>query len=71
MATITLSPGERFEHYHQEVTVSTLVDGKAVMDIDGTQQVMKTGKEMLIPAGTKHAMINSGEKEAKITCNGH
>ena len=57
---IEVNPGQRlsyqFHHYRQEFW--TIVEGEAVVVLDGEEHVVKYGESIHIPLGAKHRIEN-------------
>ena len=69
MAEIILEPGEAFEHYHSVSSRTTLVEGRMSMTIGSEKNDLIIGKEVNIPAGVVHTLVNEGTVSARGICN--
>ena len=70
MATITLNPGERFEHAHDHLSTTCLVAGEVQFQVGGRPVTLSLGEPVEVPAGLSHAILNIGKIPARIHC-GH
>jgi len=71
MANIILEPGETFEHYHEQESVTTLLEGDVVFECGEKTLQLKIGDPIFVPPKTAHKLKNCGLSEAKINCGGH
>ncbi len=70
MALITLDVAEAFEHSHDHVSTTCLVDGQAELLIEGVAHALEKEKTIVVPANTSHTIRNCGNTSAIISC-GH
>lgn len=68
MALIELSPGETFEHSHDMPSTTRLVAGQVDLSFSG-QTIPLTSTPVVIPANTKHTMVNVGTVKAQLACD--
>jgi mannose-6-phosphate isomerase-like protein (cupin superfamily) len=67
-ATITLKSGEATSeelnsHPHSDQTI-VVMDGELEAEVGGEHATLRTGQSVIIPAGVKHRLRNSGEAPA-------
>ncbi len=70
MATILLQPGEVFEHYHSEPSLTVLVQGTVEAELTGQVVRLEPGKPLPVPAKTPHSITNIGAQVAEVSCVG-
>lgn len=60
---IVVKPGGRlsYQYHHKRSEVWTVVEGKAVVTLDGVEKEFKVGEVVVIPQGTKHRVENREE----------
>ncbi|OGY25157.1 MAG: cupin [Candidatus Woykebacteria bacterium RBG_13_40_7b] len=65
---MSLMPGEEIgEEVHPNIDqVLYFVEGSGEAIIEGERAFMEQGDLILVPAGTKHNFVNSGDKDLKI-----
>jgi mannose-6-phosphate isomerase-like protein (cupin superfamily) len=72
MAEAALPPGGRTERHHHKVSEEMyyLVEGEALMEIDGEERAVTVGDAILIPVGSWHQITNTGSGEMRmiVTC---
>ena len=61
---IEVQPGQRLSYqYHKKRSeVWTIVDGKAVVTLDGEIKTLNSGETILIPQGMKHRVENQNDE---------
>ena len=62
---ITVSPGQRLslQYHHHRAEHWTVVQGKATVEVDGTEFDLGPGEHKYIPLGAKHRLTNWGNEE--------
>ena len=45
------------EHSHENTQIAYVIKGKFEFDLDGNEQVLKTGDSVFVPSGVKHSLI--------------
>ena len=68
MAIIKLDPGESFEHYHKEISSSTLISGQLTITVEGNTLQMLQGEEIEVSEMTSHTVTNTGNADAVFKC---
>lgn len=69
MAKITLLPGEEFEHFHSEKSITILTAGKASIKLGNEKEKqMKIGISIEIPEKVSHLISNNGNIECSLDC---
>jgi mannose-6-phosphate isomerase-like protein (cupin superfamily) len=63
-----LEPGEKFEHFHSDESLTELVSGQAVLSLPDRDIELEVGKPVSVPAGVSHTLVNIGQTEACIGC---
>ena len=68
LVVMTLKPGgEIGEEVHKDADQFFRVEtGKGEISIDGTVSKIKTGTAMIVPAGARHNIKNTGDKPLKL-----
>ena len=61
---IEVNPGHRlsYQFHHQRQEYWTIVEGEAVVILDGEENFLKYGESIHIPLGAKHRIENRGSK---------
>lgn len=70
MAKIILAPNESFEHFHSEVSTTTLLQGYAHYRAGDIERNLELEETILTPANQSHILTNTGNEECIIGC-GH
>ncbi len=67
-----IEPGKSFRtHYHEDMDeVFILIRGMATIKIGNEEENMQTGDAVLVPAGSRHTMKNSGGETAEYLVAG-
>ncbi|MBS4040191.1 MAG: phosphomannose isomerase type II C-terminal cupin domain [Flavobacteriales bacterium] len=62
---ILVKPGGRlsYQYHHYRAEVWTIVQGEAIITLDGVDQVYKAGQVAQIPLGAKHRIHNQTEED--------
>ena len=62
---IIVKPGGRlsYQYHHHRAEVWTIVQGVAVITLDGVDEVYKKGQVAQIPLGAKHRIQNQGTED--------
>lgn len=62
---IIVKPGGRlsYQYHHYRSEVWTIVQGEAIITLDGVDQVYKAGQIAQIPLGAKHRIQNQSNKD--------
>jgi mannose-6-phosphate isomerase-like protein (cupin superfamily) len=72
MAEAALPPGGRTDRHHHKVSEEMyyLVEGEALMEIDGEERAVTVGDAILIPVGSWHQITNTGSGPMRmiVTC---
>ncbi len=68
MAVITLTPGESFEHYHLDESITAHVEGEIQLTVSGKSTLLTEGERVIIPAKTSHTTKNIGNVDARFRC---
>jgi mannose-6-phosphate isomerase-like protein (cupin superfamily) len=68
MATITILPGEQFEHIHSESSTSKVVSGTGRMVLQSNLLTVKQGDNISVPANCSHSFTNTGITPLVIEC---
>lgn len=72
MAEAALPPGGQTDRHHHKVSEEMyyLVEGEALMEIDGEERAVVAGDAVLIPVGSWHQITNTGSGEMRmiVTC---
>lgn len=65
---IEVNPGQRlsYQYHHKRQEFWTVVEGEAVVVLDGVEHVLKYGESIFIPLGAKHRMENRTDKKMAI-----
>jgi mannose-6-phosphate isomerase-like protein (cupin superfamily) len=65
---MTLKPGEQIgEEIHQDIDqFFRFEEGEGKVIIDGKENVVKDGSGVIVPAGSKHNVINTGKGNLKL-----
>lgn len=71
MAKIILDPLEVFEHCHNENSFSILLEGEALICIDGKEMDMVIDVPVHTPRLKSHVIRNTGQKDCIIKCGSH
>jgi mannose-6-phosphate isomerase-like protein (cupin superfamily) len=67
MGLARLPPGTALhEHHHAQAEVYLLLEGSAVVSIDGVQREIVAGAAVFIPGGARHSCRNPGPAEARF-----
>lgn len=61
---ISVNPGQRlsYQYHHQRQEFWTVVEGEAVVVLDGEEHTLKYGQSIFIPLGAKHRIENRGNE---------
>lgn len=61
---IEVNPGQRlsYQYHHHRQEFWTIVEGEAVVVLDGADHHLKYGESIFIPLGAKHRIMNLSEK---------
>lgn len=61
---IEVNPGQRlsYQYHHHRQEFWTIVEGDAVVVLDGEEHSLKYGESIFIPQGAKHRIMNLSEK---------
>jgi len=51
------------EHVHMNIESYTILKGQGEMTVDGDTQHVKEGDFIFIPSGSRHALVNTGDKD--------
>lgn len=68
MAKIILEPGERFEHYHSEPSVTEALEGAIKLEMNAQARTLKVGEKIEVPSATAHTLVNIGATPAAVSC---
>lgn len=70
LAEATLPAGGRTERHHHAVSEEMyyLLQGEALMEIDGEEKRVTAGDAILIPVGTRHQITNTGDGDLTFLC---
>jgi mannose-6-phosphate isomerase-like protein (cupin superfamily) len=70
LAEATLEPSEATErHYHARTEeIYFVVKGSGTLEVDGETAAVRPGDAVLIPAGARHTLENTGTSELRILC---
>ena len=68
MAIIVLDPGESFEHWHSDDSITELHSGRVRCRFSGKVVVLSPGEKIEIPAGVDHTLENFGSEKAYVGC---
>jgi mannose-6-phosphate isomerase-like protein (cupin superfamily) len=70
LAEATLHPGGQTERHHHRVSEEMyyLLDGDALMEIDGEERRVTVGDAVLIPVGAWHQITNAGDGDLRFLC---
>jgi quercetin dioxygenase-like cupin family protein len=68
MAKIYLEEKECFEHFHDEISETTLLEGEALYEIDGTEKKLLIGETVVTPAKKSHTVSNIGKSVVIFYC---
>ena len=62
---IIVKPGGRlsYQYHHHRAEVWTIVQGEAVITLDGVDEMYKKGQVAQIPLGSKHRIQNQGSED--------
>lgn len=71
MASITLNPGESFEHIHTTESITTHVEGMLELLIEDKRIQLRINEAVVIPPMVTHTIVNIGSSIAIFDCNGH
>ena len=68
LVLMTLKPGEEIgEEVHEDHDQFFRIEkGKGVVSIDGVRSRIKEDDAVIVPAGAKHNVVNTGEKPLKL-----
>ena len=55
-----------YQFHHKRSEVWTIVQGEAVVTLDGTEKVYKTGEVVVVPVGVAHRIENRQEEDLKF-----
>ena len=68
LVLMTLQPGEDIgEEVHDDVDQFFRIEkGKGAVEIDGVAHAVEDDDAIIVPAGARHNVINSGEKPLKL-----
>lgn len=69
MAKIILEPNETFEHFHSEVSTTTLLEGRAHYRAGDIERDLERGIAILTPANQSHILTNTGEAACILGCS--
>jgi len=70
MIEIIINPGDIFEHSHNHVSTSKILQGSAKITIGDKELIMYEGDEMEVPENTSHSIENIGDIPLRLWC-GH
>ncbi len=70
LAEATLPPGGRTDRHHHRLAEEMyyLLEGEALMEIDGEERVVVPGDAVLIPPGARHQITNTGIGHLTFLC---
>lgn len=70
LAEATLPPGGMTERHHHRISEEMyyLVEGEALMEIDGRERGVSAGDAILIPPGARHRITNTGPGDLRFLC---
>ncbi len=62
---IIVKPGGRlsYQYHHHRVEVWTIIQGEAIITLDGVDEVYKKGQVAQIPLGAKHRIQNQTDED--------
>lgn len=63
-----LQPGEAFEHIHNHRSITTLIEGEVVLEMEGTSVELEPGKPTPVDANVAHRLVNVGLTAAMSKC---
>jgi len=69
MAKIILSPGECFEHSHDQPSETFLLAGDVEFECDTKSQVLRIGKPVRVLENVSHKVTNIGRTDATVGCS--
>lgn len=69
MARIILDPGEEFEHYHTDESLTRLVSGRVTLTCEGQSRELCRNEAVCVPAGAAHTIVNIGSTRARVDCS--
>lgn len=69
MAKIILEPGEKFEHYHSDSSVTEMLEGKVQIEMNAQARTLKVGDKIEVPPATAHTLVNIGSIPAAVLCS--
>ena len=71
LAEATLPAGDRTERHHHKVSeeIYYLIQGQALMEIDGEEREVGPGDAILIPPGSWHQITNTGDGDLRFLCS--
>ena len=55
-----------YQFHHKRSEVWPIVQGEAVVTLDGTEKVYKTGEVVVVPVGVAHRIENRQEEDLKF-----
>lgn len=68
MATISILPGEHFEHIHATASSSTILNGVARVTMHAESRTVRAGECIAVPANCSHEFENIGDVPLVIEC---
>ena len=70
LAEATLPAGGQTERHHHRISEEMyyLLDGEALMEIDGEERTVAVGDAILIPVGAWHQITNTGTGDLRFLC---
>lgn len=68
MAKIILAPNESFEHFHSEVSTTTLLEGSAHYRAGEVEYMLERDVPVLTPANQSHILTNTGGADCVLGC---
>jgi uncharacterized cupin superfamily protein len=63
-----LQPGEVFEHLHSDRSMTTLVEGRVVLEMNGTAAELEPGRPTPVDSEIAHRLVNIGTSVAAVRC---
>jgi mannose-6-phosphate isomerase-like protein (cupin superfamily) len=67
LALMSLAPGEEIgEETHEGDQFLRIEEGRATVTIDGAEHGVKEDWAVIIPAGTRHNVVNTGSSDLKL-----
>lgn len=68
MAKILLEENESFEHFHDDISETILLEGQAVYEMEGIAKELQVGESIVTPANTSHTVKNIGNSVVVFYC---